>query len=51
MTQLLIELGANVDAKDDGTQMPALYEAAARGHEEVVKQLLATGADPNVKGG
>ena len=51
MIQLLIELGANVNAKDDGTQMPALYEAASRGHEEVVKQLLAALADPSIKGG
>ena len=51
MTRLWIKLGADVDAKDDGTRTPALYEAAARGHEQIVKQLLAAGATADVKGG
>jgi len=28
----LLELGANVKAKDYGTNMPVIYEAVARGH-------------------
>ena len=51
MTELLIELGADVNAKDNGTRVPAIYEAAAQGYDYVVKLLLAAGAVVNAKGG
>jgi ankyrin repeat protein len=48
MVQLLLEKGADVDAKaDDGGT--ALYRAAGSGHEAVVRLLLEKGAYFDVK--
>lgn len=47
MVDLLLKRGANVNKADSQGNRP-LYEAARRGHNDVVKQLLAANADINV---
>ncbi len=47
-SRLLIESGADVDARADSGKTPLIY-AATRGHEEVVVLLVESGADVNVK--
>lgn len=44
----LLDAGARVDSSDD-TGYTALQYASGNGHEEVVRLLLAQGADPNSK--
>ena len=44
--KLLIELGADVDIKDDVGETP-LHGAAGWGNTEIVKFLIASGADVN----
>jgi ankyrin repeat protein len=50
IAQLLLEKGANVDAKDSYGNTP-LFRAVfnSRGRGEVIKQLLAFGADKSLK--
>ena len=45
---LLLEKGANVDAKDEGEDTP-LHLASREGHEAVIALLLEKGTDVNVK--
>ena len=42
----LLEVGANVHARDDGGLIP-LHNACSFGHAEVVTLLLRHGGDPN----
>uniref|UniRef100_A0A8C2XL59 Poly [ADP-ribose] polymerase n=1 Tax=Cyclopterus lumpus TaxID=8103 RepID=A0A8C2XL59_CYCLU len=42
----LLQMGANVHARDDGGLIP-LHNACSFGHSEVVSLLLCQGADPN----
>lgn len=46
---LLIEKGADVNAKDDAIGMTPLILAASRGHTDTTKLLIEKGADPNAK--
>jgi ankyrin repeat protein len=48
--RLLIEAGSDVNAADSYQEETALMWAAAEGHADVIKTLLAAGADPNRKG-
>lgn len=48
VVQLLLEKGANVNAKED-REKTALHRAAWGGHEAVVQLLLEKGADVNAK--
>lgn len=50
ITKLLLDYGADVDAKDDKGE-PALYTAVRECKLPLVKLLLEHGADPNIKGG
>jgi uncharacterized protein len=47
--QLLLRKGSFVNAADPFQEETALMWASAEGHLEVVKTLLAAGADPNLK--
>lgn len=48
LVDLLLERGADVNARRrDG--MTALHSAAHRGHLEVIRRLLESGADPNIR--
>ena len=47
--RLLLSRGAFVNAVDPFQEESALMWASAQGHLEVVKALLASGADPNLK--
>jgi len=49
VVKLLLENGADVNAKDPSYQLTALFPACGGNHAEVVKILLNAGADPNVK--
>ncbi len=44
MVKVLITAGANVD-KEDNDGKPPLYRASEKGHVEVVKELVAAGAN------
>uniref|UniRef100_A0A8C5ECG6 Poly [ADP-ribose] polymerase n=1 Tax=Gouania willdenowi TaxID=441366 RepID=A0A8C5ECG6_GOUWI len=44
----LLQMGANVHARDDGGLIP-LHNACSFGHSEVVSLLLIQGADPNAR--
>ena len=44
----LLNVGANVHARDDGGLIP-LHNACSFGHAEVVGLLLSAGADPNAR--
>jgi ankyrin repeat protein len=48
--RLLISHGSFVNATDPFQEETALMWASAEGHLDVVKELLAAGADPNLKG-
>jgi ankyrin repeat protein len=48
LVQLLLDAGAQVDAREEEGDTPLMY-AAAKGNVEVVKQLLAAGANPKAK--
>ncbi len=48
ITDLLLRHGANVNAENRNGYR-ALYRAASKGHVEVVKMLLAGGAEPRAK--
>ena len=48
LVHLLVAAGARVDQGDADGHTP-LMAAAARGHVETVRELLAAGADPNVE--
>lgn len=50
ITKLLLDYGADADAKDDKGE-PALCTAVREGQLSLVKLLLEHGADPNIKGG
>lgn len=43
--QLLLEMGADVGAKENSNGLTALHMAAAYGHERIVRLLLKMGAD------
>ncbi len=47
--QLLLDAGAFVNAVDPFQEESALMWAAAEGHTDMVKTLLAAGADPNLQ--
>jgi len=49
MMQFLLTKGANVNCIGDDLGETPLMAAAQMGHAEAVKQLLARGADPNIK--
>ena len=44
--ELLLELGADVRARDDGGLAP-LHNACSFGHADVARLLLMRGAEPN----
>ena len=48
---ILLEHGANVNAKSDYRQYAALWPAVQNCHEPVVSVLLENGADPNARDG
>lgn len=47
-TRSLLDQGANVNAKDDKFEIPALIWASDRGHRDIVQLLCERGADVNV---
>jgi ankyrin repeat protein len=49
IVELLLEKGADVNAKDKDGNVTALIMAASNGHTETVKFLLERGADVNAK--
>lgn len=49
--QLLMDSGADVNALSGKHRGSALYIAAGKGVSQLVKQLLAAKADPNIQGG
>ena len=49
MTRLLLDKGANVNAKENKDGQTPLHRAATRGHANIVEILLARGADTNAK--
>ena len=48
--QLLLKAGAQVDARESWAQQTALMWAAAQSHPQMIKLLLAHGANPNARG-
>lgn len=48
-TKLLLEAGADPNARDDQTSATALHHAAWRGLDEVASLLLRGGADPSIR--
>jgi ankyrin repeat protein len=50
VVKLLVEKGAELEAKGDSGQTPLLY-ATEEGHEVVVKLLVEKGAKLEAKGG
>ncbi|XP_053307185.1 poly [ADP-ribose] polymerase tankyrase-2 isoform X1 [Spea bombifrons] len=48
VVEYLLQIGANVHARDDGGLIP-LHNACSFGHAEVVNLLLRHGADPNAR--
>ena len=46
MVRLLLEAGADINAKDDANKT-ALHQAAGRGHEAIVRVLIDAEADLN----
>jgi ankyrin repeat protein len=51
VVQLLLEAGANVNARHGWAQGTILEEAATKGHSEIVRLLLRAGADVDIKPG
>jgi ankyrin repeat protein len=51
LARILLDQGADPNAKDEGTGATALYESAHLGLEEMTKLLLERGADVNLQGG
>ncbi len=49
IVRLLIEKGANINAKDDRYGRTALMSASYKGHADTIRILLNKGADVNVK--
>ncbi len=48
MVQMLLDKGADVNARDKGGQTP-LFKSVQRGHAEIVRLLLSRHADPNLR--
>ncbi len=48
MTRLLLDWGADANARDEYNQTPLMC-ASLKGHKEIVRLLLDRGADVNVK--
>ena len=46
--RILLDHGAEVNARETDSGATPLYDAASMGREDVVSLLLARGADPNV---
>ena len=51
LARILLDQGADPNAKDEGTGATALYDSAHLGLEEMTKLLLERGADVNLQGG
>jgi ankyrin repeat protein len=49
VVRLLLEKGADIEAKTNGYGWTALYRASGGGHEAVVRLLLEKGADVKTK--
>ncbi len=49
ITKVLVENGAQLNVQHRITKATPLAQAAMSGHTEMVKYLLAKGADPNIK--
>jgi len=49
IVELLLDKGANIDAKDDESGFTALHHAARFGNKNVAELLIARGADINAK--
>jgi hypothetical protein len=48
MTAALLDRGASVNSAGEGTGETALFQAAKRGHDKIVRMLAARGADINL---
>ena len=46
---LLLKRGADAGAADREDGMTPLHHASAKGHPDIVRQLIEAGADPNMK--